>query len=70
MQSPLLRPPVESEPSGDPREIAAILEQADAIVTAAGPEIVAEVEAARSKRPWWRPWRRRGDDGGFHLSNR
>jgi hypothetical protein len=70
VQGPLMRPPVETEPEGDPAEIAAILEQADAIVTAAGPDIVAEVEAGRAKRPWWKPWRRRGDDGGFHLSNR
>ncbi|MGH9076644.1 MAG: hypothetical protein ACRDY0_04205 [Acidimicrobiales bacterium] len=69
VQGSLLRPPVEDEPEEPPGEIAAILDQADAIVTAAGPEILADVEKARSQ-PRWKFWRRRGDDGGFHLSSR
>jgi hypothetical protein len=66
----LASPAVEDEPDEPPEEVTAILDEADAIVTAAGPEILAEVEADRSGRRWWQVWKRRGDDGGFHLSNR
>jgi hypothetical protein len=67
----LNRPAVEEEPDEPPETVAAVLEEADAIVTAAGPEILAEVEAARSGRRWWQRRKRRGDDdGGIHLSNR
>ncbi len=66
----LVRPPVEDEPEEQPGAVAALLEDADSIVTAAGPEIVAEVEAER-RGSRWKFWKRRGDDdGGFHLSNR
>ncbi len=65
----LVRPPVEEEPEEPSGDIAEVLDEADAIVTAAGPDIVAQVEAERRGR-WWQFWRRRGDDGGFHLSNR
>jgi hypothetical protein len=65
----LVRPPVEEEPDEPAEEVATVLDEADSIVTAAGPEIVAEVEAQRKGRRW-QFWRRRGDDGGFHLSNR
>jgi hypothetical protein len=65
------RPPVEPEPEGPPEDTIAILDEADAIVTAAGPEILAEVEAERAGRRWWQVWRRKGGDGGgFRLSNR
>jgi hypothetical protein len=68
----LNRPPVESEPDEPPGEMAALLEEADAIVTAAGPEIVAEVEAERAGKRWWQVWKRRGNngDGGIQLSSR
>jgi hypothetical protein len=69
----LVRPPVESEPDEPPEQVAGVLDEADAIVTAAGPEIVAEVEAEREGQKWWQFWkRRRGDDGGdeIRLSNR
>lgn len=66
----LVRPPVEPEPDETPDDIAAILDSADAIVTAAGPEIVNEIDAQRASRRWWQVWKRKGDDGGFHLSNR
>lgn len=65
----LTRPPVENEPGGAPGDIAALLDRADAIVTAAGPEIIARVEADRRSRRWWQVWRRR-EDGWFRLSNR
>jgi hypothetical protein len=66
----LVRPPVEAEPDDDPQDIAGILDSAEAIVTSAGPEIVAEVEADRTGKRWWQVWKRGGGDDGFHLSNR
>lgn len=68
----LVRPPVESEPDDPPADIAAILDDADAIVTAVGPEIVAEIEAERASRHWWQFWKRKDGGGGdgFRLSNR
>ncbi len=70
VQGSLARPQVEEEPDAEPGDVANILEEATALVTAAGPEILAEVEAAREKRPWWRRWRRQGGDDPFRLSNR
>ena len=70
VQGSLARPPVEAEPDEPPEDIAALLDAADAVVTAAGPDIVAEIEAQRNKQKWWQRWRRRGNDGGFHLSSR
>jgi hypothetical protein len=76
----LVRPPVESEPEDPPGDVANLLQEADDIVTAAGPEIVEEVERERpgDGRRWWQVWKRRkaprrpddGDDGEIHLSNR
>ena len=67
----LVRPPVESEPDEPPESVSAVLEEASAIVTAAGPEILAEVEQERAKRPWWQVWKRKGgEDDGFRLSSR
>jgi hypothetical protein len=65
----LARPTVEEEPDEPAEDVALLLDEADSIVTAAGPQIVAEVEAQRRDRRWWQVWRRRGDDG-FHLSSR
>jgi hypothetical protein len=70
VQGSLVRSEVESEPDEPPGDIATLLDDADAIVTAAGPEIIAEVEAQRHRQPWWRRWRRRNDDdGNLHLRN-
>jgi hypothetical protein len=73
-QGSLVRPPVEDEPDEPPGDIAALLDEADTIVTAAGPEIVAEVEAEREGRRWWQFWKRRagGEPGGpgVKLSSR
>ncbi|HSS09435.1 MAG TPA: hypothetical protein VLL25_06095 [Acidimicrobiales bacterium] len=76
----LVRPPVESEPDDPPGDIAGLLQEADAIVTSVGPEVVEEVdrEEAPPDRKWWQVWKRRhggrgrddGDDGQIHLSNR
>jgi hypothetical protein len=65
----MVRPAVEAEPDDEPGDIAAVLDSADAVVTAAGPEIVAEVERERARSPWWKMWKRRGG-GGFRLSDR
>lgn len=66
----LVRPQVEAEPDDPPGDIAAVLDQADAVVTAAGPEILAEVQAEREGKRWWQVWKRRDDGDGFRLSNR
>src|SRR5579862_5810377 len=49
VQGSLLRPRVEEEPDEPVQDISALLDEADAIVTAAGPEIIAEVEGQRSR---------------------
>lgn len=66
----LTRPPVESEPEEPAEQVADILAEASSIVTAAGPEILSEVEKDRASRRWWQVWRRRDDGDGFRLSNR
>jgi len=66
----LVRPPVEDEPEIPEGEMAGVLDAAELIVTAAGPEIVAEIDRERdTSRPWWKVWRRK-KDGGFNLSTR
>jgi hypothetical protein len=66
----LYRPPVESEPDEPAEDVAGVLSEAGLIVTAAGPEILREVEAEREAKKWWQVWRRRDDGRGFRLSNR
>ncbi len=66
----LQRPHVEAEPDEPAEDVASILAEASSIVTAAGPEILREVEKDRAERKWWQLWKRRDDGGGFHLSNR
>ncbi|MGH9106056.1 MAG: hypothetical protein ACRDZX_09495 [Acidimicrobiales bacterium] len=65
----LSRPRVESEPDLPEGEMAQLLDAADFIVSAAGPEIVAEIERERHSRPWWKLWKRK-EGGGFNLSAR
>jgi hypothetical protein len=65
----LTRPEVEPEPEEGPG-VAALLDEAEAVVTIAGPEILAEVEAERAGRPWWKVWKRRGGNDPFRLSDR
>lgn len=64
-------PPVGDEPEAEPQDIANVLDDAEDIVNAAAPDILAELDRQDAKKgPWWRR-RRRGDDGGdFRLSNR
>jgi hypothetical protein len=71
VQGSLVRPPVEAEPDDPPEDIAELLDAAEDVVSAAGPEIVADIERQRRKRKWWQRRRRdNDDDGGFHLSSR
>jgi len=64
----LVRPKVEDEPDMPEGDVASLLD-ADLIVTAAGPEIVAEIESERQTRPWWKVWKKK-EGGGFDLSAR
>lgn len=66
----LNRPPVESEPDEPAEDVALLLSEANSIITAAGPEILKEVETDRNSRRWWQVWKRRDDGDGFRLSNR
>lgn len=66
----LARPQVEAEPDEPAEDVASLLDEAGSIVTAAGPAILEEIEAERTRHKWWQVWKRRGDDGGFRLSNR
>jgi len=61
----LVEPPIEDEPSGDPGDIASLLDSAEGIVNAVAPEAWAEAEREQSAqerranrgRRW--PWKRR-----------
>lgn len=60
----LVTPPTPDEPPGlEERgdDVARLLDEAEDIVNAAGPEVMAEleIEGARSRRPWRRFFRRR-----------
>ena len=68
----LARPPVEDEPEGDPDMIEGVLADAEAIVEAAEPEALRELDNPKqSGQRWWQRRRRPPDDGDdFHLSNR
>ena len=65
----LVRPQVEAEPDVPGEDVAAVLDEADLIVTAGEAEIVKEIDRERGVRPWWKVWRRR-EDGGPNLSER
>ncbi len=55
----LANPPSPAEPPGlGDGTAAALLEEAEEILNAAGPRIVAEVEAERARRPFWQRFRR------------
>jgi len=68
----IVRPAVEDEPDESPEDIAEVLRDAEAIVTAAEPEVVGEVEREGSGRKWWQVWKRRdpGEGEDFHFSDR
>jgi hypothetical protein len=59
----LVSPSVEPEPGSEPADIGDLLDQAEDIINAAGPTIVAEVtkqrDVARDPQPWWKRIRRK-----------
>ena len=55
----LLSPPTPPEPPGLGEGAAELLDEAEDIVNAAGPEILAELEKAEGRPPWWQRWRQR-----------
>ena len=63
----LARPEVEDEP--DAEGIAELLDEAEDIVNAAEPAVVAELDGQRPRRRWW-PFGKRGGDDPFRLSQR
>ena len=69
----LQRAPVEDEPEESPDDIEAVLDEAEAIVTNAEPEVVREVEGddtSTGGRKWWPFGRKRGRGGYGRFSNR
>ncbi len=69
--APLARPPVEAEPDDDPDEIVAVLEDAEAIVQAAEPDALKDLDGAGGRKRW-QFWKRRPPEDGddFELSSR
>ena len=62
-------PPVEPEPDAAPEDIVGVLADAEAIVHAAEPALIAETDRKRTR--WWRRRRSGPDDGDdFRFSNR
>jgi hypothetical protein len=59
--SALVSPPTPPEPEGLDDEAATLLDEAEDIVNAAGPEILADIRRRQgeSNPPWWRRWRNR-----------
>jgi hypothetical protein len=63
-------PPVGDEPDAVVADLVAVLDDAEDIVNAAGPEILTELDREQARKtPWWRR-RKRGDGGDFRLSSR
>jgi hypothetical protein len=57
----LLSPPTPPEPPGLGEGAAELLDEAEDIVNAAGPEILEELARAEGRPSWWQRWRdRRG----------
>ena len=73
----LERTEVEDEPDDDRDDIIDVLRDAEEIVNAAAPEVIADLDGPRTARPvrrGWKFWKKKppppeGDDG-FHLSQR
>ena len=56
----LVAPPTPQEPPGlDDGSAAALLDEAEEIINAAGPDMLAEVQAEQDRRPFWRRLRRK-----------
>ena len=70
IEGSLARTPVESEPDAAPEDIAAALDDAENIVNAATPGVLAELDS-KPTRKWWHFGRRdRTDDDQGGLSRR
>ena len=54
----MVSPPTPEEPP-DLAGAAQVLDEAEDIINAAGPEILAEIAAAEGNPRWWQRWRRR-----------
>ena len=52
----MVSPPTPPEPPGLDADAAALLDEAEDIVNAVVPDVVAELDQAA--KPWWRRWRR------------
>jgi hypothetical protein len=55
----LVSPPTPPEPPGLDEGAAELLDEAEDILNAAGPEILAEMAEAEGRPAWWKRWRRR-----------
>jgi hypothetical protein len=55
----LLSPPTPPEPPGLGEGAAELLDEAEEIVNAAGPQIMAELGEAEGRPRWWQRWRQR-----------
>ena len=63
--------PVEAEPIDDRDDIVAVLDDAEAIVNEAGPDVLADLESRSASRRGWRFWKKPPpDEGDWHLSQR
>jgi hypothetical protein len=62
-------PPVEEEPDDPTADIVDVLADAEQIVQEAEASVIADLDRAQRKQPWWRR-RHRGSDDDFGLSNR
>ena len=72
-QGSLARDRVEDEPDEKPEDIQDLFDDAEMILEAAEPQVLADLEKAQRGRRWWRRGKRanRPDDGDdWHLSNR
>src|SRR5689334_19976219 len=56
--STLVTPPAPPEPPTIDQSVVDLLDEAEDIVNAAGPAILAEMEIERPRQPWWRRLRR------------
>ena len=71
-QGSLARPRVEDEPDEKPEDIQDLFDDAEMIIEAAEPQVLADLDNAQRGRRWWRRGKRarRPDDGDdWHLSN-
>ena len=70
----LHRPPVEDEPDEAPDAIGDLLDDAEAIVDAAEPTVLRDLDATnQATRKWWQRWKRKrpdDNDDDWRLSNR